>query len=137
MYLFDVRTARLFGTASAAAAGRFLHGFGCLVCCLLGGLFLGLFLQFLFGERCCILGRCSGLLYCLFSATCAGFSSTSAASRISRLVGANCAGFIASAAVACRMGARQGNASRTDQAGDAQTGKEFFQILAIHRFPPL
>ena len=130
MYLVVVRTARLFGTASAAAAGRFLRGFGCLGRCL-GCLFLGLFLQFLFGERCCV------LLYCLFSATCAGFSSTSAACRISRLVGANCAGFVTSAAVAGRMGAGQGNATCTDQAGDAQTGKEFFQILAIHRFPPL
>jgi hypothetical protein len=34
------------------------------------------------------------------------------------------------------MGAGQGNTPCTDQTGDPETGKEFFQVLAIHRLPP-
>ena len=149
MYLVVVRTARLFGAASATAAGSFFRGLGrfrrrlCLGC----RLFLGLFLQFLFRERGLsrvaslllpglhrrILGVAArrGLFCCLSGTPGAGFHRcTSAAAS------ATCAGFPGSAAVACRMGAGQGNTPRTDQTGDPETGKEFFQILAIHRFSP-
>jgi len=77
--------------------------------------------------------RC--LFYSLASTTCAGFGPSTAPCANSR-AGATCAGLGPSAAVACRMGAGQGNTPRTDQTGDAETGKEFFQVLAIHRVPP-
>ena len=146
--VFIVRTARSFGTASAAAAGRFFNRLA-RFCCFLGRLFLGLFLQFLFredsrlidffldGGRGGIFAAVRCLLYSLASATCAGFGGASTTSRcIGSLAGTTCAGFGASAAVACCMGSGQGKAACTDQTGNTETGKEFFQILAIHRFPP-
>lgn len=119
-----VQTARLFGTASAAVPGFFLyfirgciHRFFSFFRCFLSSSvcgFLGFFLCILYSIRCIV----SWSFYCLFGATCAFLvcSSTTAGSGISR----------EGHAAAC-----------TYQAGNAQAGKEFFQIFFLHDVPPL
>lgn len=82
-----MRTARLLGTASAAAAGGllnllfdfFLYSCSCLIrffLCLCLHSFGGLFLYFLYGFFCPF--RC--LINCFFSATCAGGSASATGS---------------------------------------------------------
>jgi hypothetical protein len=119
-----VQTARLFGTASAAFPGfflyfisgfinRFFSFFRCFLTRSFCG-FLGFVLCILYRTGCAV----SWCFYCLFGATCALLvrSSTAAGSGISR----------EGHAAAC-----------TYQAGNAQAGKEFFQIFFLHGVPPL
>jgi len=121
-----VQTARLFGTASAAAAGRLfnflLSRFSRFFNLLLGfrfGCIHSLASLFLDNGCGCVLGvsaaRC--LFYGLFSATCAGFGCRSGA------------------AAGC-MGTGQACSACTDQCRNTQAGKEFLQILAIHTVLP-
>jgi hypothetical protein len=116
-----VRTARLLGTASAAASCRFFHlhlfldRFNRFL-----GLFLGFFVNRFRGFRSLFrlfINDVGRLFYGFFSATCAGLGASGAASR--------------------GMRGRHGHAAGTYQSGDSKTGEEFLQVLAVHTLSSL
>jgi hypothetical protein len=118
-----VRTARLFGSASAAVPGFFLYfflGFFFRVIRAVPGFFLKFFLGFIFSATCAVRGSASAagcwFFYGFFDATCVFLVR-------------------ASSTAGCGV-ARYGQATRADQPGNAQPGKEFFQFPAFHDVPP-
>ncbi len=81
------------------------------------------------------------ILGLICSATCAVLCSRSAAVSgfllYFFLYSATCAVLVRSSSAAGCCASGKSQAACTDEAGNTQTGKEFFQILAFHGFPPV
>jgi hypothetical protein len=133
-YTLNVQPARLFFMASAAAAAFFgaFHGFVHSLTGFITGLVYSFF-GFISGG---INGLLFGLTYHTFSfflhsvADAFHFAIT-ACGCFNCLFSATCTGFLASTA-AGSMCSGNGDTTGTDQAGYAQTGKEFFHVLTYH-----